>query len=70
MRENLWSKIEDIFNKAVVLPENQRYAFVDQLCITDEILRDEILALLSEDDRENNVLNPTFPTTFFKKDIF
>ena len=57
MRENLWSKIEDIFNKAVVLPKNQRHEFVDKLCITDETLRDEILALLSEDDRENNVLN-------------
>lgn len=53
MKEDWWSRIEEIFNKAIILPKKQRYEFIESLCISDIQLRDEILALLSEDELED-----------------
>lgn len=56
MRKNRWSKIEKIFNAAVVLPADKKTAFVTVSCGDNKHLRDEILELLREDDRHDGIL--------------
>ena len=61
MRENHWSKIEEIFNAAVILPIAAKRSFVIESCRSDIALRDEVFALLEEDENLNSILDkPVF----------
>ncbi len=52
-----WQKIEEIFYRAVALPENERLSFVAETCGGDEELCREINALLHEDAVNEDFLN-------------
>src|SRR5262245_29853041 len=54
MTPELWSRVEDLFLKAVELPRNGREKFLDEVCQGDESLRNELNSLLACD-------NPTAP---------
>ncbi len=50
-----WQRLEDLFQRAMDLPADERKGFVDQACADDEVIKCELLSLLasaSEDDQE------------------
>ena len=57
MQTDRWQKIEEIFNRAVVLPAAQRTEFITAACNGDESLRQEVLELLEADTAEENPLD-------------
>src|SRR5688500_285223 len=81
MREAQWARIEDIFNRAAVMPPAEQEIFVSEACRDDEQLCRQITSLLDEDQRIDGLLDeplasfglrligdPTFdvvPGTFF-----
>jgi serine/threonine-protein kinase len=42
-----WQRLQDVFDGAVALPEEQRPAYLDVACVGDEALRQEVVALLA-----------------------
>lgn len=48
MEQISWQKLETVFNEAVVLPSEQRLAFVSSVCGNDNNLRRNVLSLLEE----------------------
>jgi serine/threonine protein kinase/Tfp pilus assembly protein PilF len=61
MQENRWQKIEELFNRAAVLPERERQRFVEDACKEDEEICREVLLLIDSDSREDSFLNePVF----------
>jgi eukaryotic-like serine/threonine-protein kinase len=61
MLENRWQQIEEIFNRAAVLPVAERQTFVENICEEDEELCREILLLISSDNLETSFLDePVF----------
>ena len=81
MREAQWARIEDIFNRAAMLPPAEQEIFVSEACGADEQLCRQVTSLLDEDQRIDGLLDaplasfglrligdPTFdvtPGTFF-----
>jgi len=51
-----WQKVQTLFHKAVVLPENQQRAFLETQCADDPALVSEVLILLQEDARGDSLL--------------
>jgi Tol biopolymer transport system component/predicted Ser/Thr protein kinase len=61
MPKNQWQKIEEIFNRAVVLPSAERRKFVKDVCGEDKNLCDEVLTLVEADSVEEHFLDePVF----------
>lgn len=61
MQENQWQKIEEVFNRAAVLPEAERRALIRNLCRDDEKLYREVLLLIEADAEEKCFLDePNF----------
>ncbi|MCY7375863.1 MAG: protein kinase [Pyrinomonadaceae bacterium] len=61
MQENRWQQIEELFNRAAVLPVAERRKFIEDLCQDDEKLCCEISLLIESDSAENGFLNePVF----------
>lgn len=57
-----WEKIQQIFNQAVLKPEDQRYFFVKDQCGTDVDLLSQVISLLSADEHFDQILEqPVFP---------
>ncbi len=56
-----WARVEEIFSRAVDLPEPERALFVEQSCGDDEELRQEILTLLRAHSRNSGVLDADRP---------
>jgi serine/threonine protein kinase len=46
-----WQRIEQLYLAASRLPEHQRTAFLDNQCENDELLRSEVLSLLSHEEK-------------------
>ena len=47
MKPERWQKIEEIYNKVVKLEPDERGAFLDKACTSDESLREEVESLLA-----------------------
>ncbi len=61
MRENRWQQIEEVFNRAAVLPVAERQKFIEEVCQDDTELCREVLVLIESDGQENSFLNePVF----------
>ncbi len=61
MREGLWENIETLFNQAVNLPPEQRFAFLASACRGDEELIREVSSLIDESENGENFLSePVF----------
>ncbi|NBB76129.1 MAG: hypothetical protein GVY02_02015, partial [Bacteroidetes bacterium] len=50
MDENRAERIEHLIEEALLLPEEEREAFLDRECGSDTVLRNEISSLLGESD--------------------
>jgi serine/threonine protein kinase len=68
MSVSSWEKIEEIFSKAVELPENERENFIRRASAGDETLRRKVLSMLNADRRGESYLeNPVvLPRTLSK----
>ena len=51
-----WHRIEEIFQSAVELPEEQRAAFLRESCGSDHELQSDLQRLLASDDQESPVI--------------
>ena len=51
MTPERWQEIRGVFDRAVALPSEQRFEFLDKACSTDAELRHEVESLLVSDDR-------------------
>lgn len=51
MEPERWQRIEELYLAAAKLPEHQRATFLDDQCENDELLRSEVLSLLSQDEK-------------------
>ena len=61
MQKNRWQKVEEIFNRAAVLPLAERREFIEDACGDDEELCREVLNLVEADSAEENFLDaPVF----------
>jgi serine/threonine protein kinase/Tfp pilus assembly protein PilF len=61
MQKKRWQQIEEIFNRAAVLPAAERRKFIEDLCRADEDLCREVLALVEADDEDAGFLDePVF----------
>ncbi len=72
MQAEQWQKIEQIFNEAVALPENQRVFFIAEKSSGDVELKEEVLSLIAEIERDENFLtNSVFDlgAKLFKKEL-
>lgn len=56
MTPDRWKQIEEIFNKAIELPLNQRALFLEGLCGDDKELFSEVESLLQQDDETGAML--------------
>lgn len=55
MNDERWSKIEQIFNQAVLISEDKRSAFVRQNCLSNQNLQAEIFSLLNADGASDSI---------------
>lgn len=61
MQKNRWQQIEEIFNRAAVLPAAEKRKFIEDVCREDADLCREVLLLIETDEAENSFLNePVF----------
>ena len=61
MREGLWKNIETLFNRAINLPTEQRFAYLASTCGGDDELIREVLSLIEESENGENFLSePVF----------
>lgn len=56
-----WQKVEDVFGKALELPETERSAYLDEACGEDGELREEIEGLLRADAGASSFLDEAIP---------
>jgi formylglycine-generating enzyme required for sulfatase activity/dienelactone hydrolase len=59
MPSERWRRVEQLFGDAVVLPPDQRAAFLASAAVPDGGIRDDVAALLSADDRSGPFLSST-----------
>ncbi len=70
MKNSVWQKIEEIFEKAVELPPTERDAYLIKVCNGDENLRQQIEKLLFADEQTNHFLDsPIFVSDSFAENI-
>lgn len=56
MTPDRWKQIEEIFNRAIELPLNQRPIFLQGICGNDQELFSEVESLLQQDDQTGSML--------------
>ena len=56
MSDNRWQRIEDIFHRALELPPEARSAFLNEVCATDQSLRQEVESLLAHESEDGSTL--------------
>lgn len=56
MNKPSWKSIEDVFHKALALPQEERGDFVEKMCGDDEDFRNEVLSLLDSFANESQFL--------------
>ncbi len=72
MQAKRWQKIEQIFNEALVLPENQRTSFIAEESAGDIELSNEVLSLVAEIERDEDFLDDsvfTVGTELIKQEL-
>ncbi len=72
MQAKRWQKIEQIFNEALVLPENQRTSFIAEESDGDVELSNEILSLVAEFEIDEKFLSDpifTLGTELIKQEL-
>jgi len=72
MQATRWQKVEQIFNEALVLPENQKTSFIVQKSDGDVELSNEVLSLIAEIERDENFLDDsvfTLGTELVKQEL-
>ncbi len=72
MQATRWQKVEQIFNEALVLPENQRTSFIVQKSDGDVELSNEVLSLIAEIERDEKFLDDsvfTLGTELVKQEL-
>jgi hypothetical protein len=72
MQATRWQKVEQIFNEALVLPENQRTSFIVQKSDDDVELSNEVLSLIAEIERDEKFLDDsvfTLGTELVKQEL-
>lgn len=57
MEENRWKQIEELVERALALPPEDRAAFIDKECGKDETLRNEIHSLLQHQEKAFSFIN-------------
>lgn len=61
MQPEVWKRVEHIFNGAVLLPSEEQIAYVEEKTGDEANVRDTVLRLLSNDNRNDEFLdNPVF----------
>lgn len=61
MTSTQWQRLRDLFDKALALPSAQRPAFLDESCLDDPELRQELELLLAAGSVEDNPLSRPLP---------
>jgi serine/threonine protein kinase len=56
MNSDRWNKIEGLYNSALQLDARDRKTFLEQQCLGDESLKDEVLSLLASADRQDSFM--------------
>ena len=56
MNSDRWNRIEGLYNSALQLDAGDRETFLEQQCLGDESLKDEVLSLLASADRQDNFM--------------
>ncbi len=72
MQAERWQKIEQIFNEALVLPENQRTSFIVKKSAGDVELSNQVLSLVAKDEMDENFLGDsvlTLGTRLIKQEL-
>ena len=57
MKQSDWQEIERILGAVLELPEDQRAAQVEQLCVNNSSLRGEVMSLLAAHNRASSFLD-------------
>jgi serine/threonine protein kinase len=61
MKATRWKTVEEVFNKSVILPPEERQTYVSTACGGDSDLIEEVLSLLAESEKNDNFLSdPVF----------
>jgi len=63
MDKTRWQRIQDVFSRAVELPQEDQRSTVAEMCAGDTSLQDEVLALLDEDRLANPLLDSSLDQT-------
>jgi serine/threonine protein kinase/Tol biopolymer transport system component len=56
MTAERWQKIEQLYNAALELPQNQRAHYLKQACAEDDALREQVESLLAQEKRSEQFL--------------
>ena len=62
MSPHQWARIQELFNRALEQPANQRAAFLDQACGGDPTLKREVESLLSADASAGDFIEASLAT--------
>jgi eukaryotic-like serine/threonine-protein kinase len=57
MDSHRWQQVQNLFHECVDLPKEERNTFLDTACAEDEVLRNEVLALLEVDSEDHSMLD-------------
>ena len=63
MDQQRWQQIQDVFSRAVDLPQETQRGAVEEMCVGDESLRREVLEMLAEDAVANPLLDASISET-------
>ncbi len=59
MNRDNWSRVQDIFHRALEVPSAERDTFLDDVCEGDAKLRNQVLALIAADEQPASVFDVT-----------
>lgn len=62
MNSDRWNRIEGLYNSALQLDAGDRETFLEQQCLGDESLKDEVLSLLASADRQDSFMEESAVT--------
>ena len=66
MESSRWSRMQDLFHEALARPSAERRAFLQSACADDPAMVEEILAMLTEDDTADSLLDRGLPEIAFE----
>ncbi|HEV8041943.1 MAG TPA: serine/threonine-protein kinase [Bryobacteraceae bacterium] len=62
MDQARWDRIQTLFQRAIDIPASEQHDFLRTACDGDDVLMDEVLAMLSEDARGTSLLDGDLPS--------